>query len=407
MYCCRNAGEINPLLEQNLSHSGPQDAVKFLFDSEDLLETGIAIKNFNCKAIYTERYMGLVSLNLNVLSLDEISERFSDLNCSMPQLGMDELTAQYGSKLSVVRHEEAEALCANCCMQEARTFMRRGVPPSMRCKVWRVALGLPEEVILSEDRHFRRLRGECDRLDLLTDELFLHDIQTVTDDPRFFVFEEELKEVVFGFSRDEWVRQNCHYVIHQPIPNLIGAELPPGTAAPPCGIQPFLGFATYFAPLCYVFRQKSSLYSMSRALFCALWCKLNVLTSDPDTLLTVCKTFECLVMQSCPQLFLHLVSIGVQPLKIAFPWIQLGFVGLLEMDQLLHLWDRVIGRLPLLWIFCNLWLCISGFMDPLVLAVAAASVFVYRSEALLRVSLYFESSMFSSLYSVVRRPMLP
>jgi hypothetical protein len=30
-------------------------------------------------------------------------------------------------------------------------------------------------------------------------------------------------------------------------------------------------------------------------------------------------------------------------LQIAFSWIQLGFVGLLEVDQLLLLWDRVIG----------------------------------------------------------------
>jgi hypothetical protein len=34
-----------------------------------------------------------------------------------------------------------------------------------------------------------RLQSECHRLDLLTDQIFLHDIQTVTDDPRFFVFE--------------------------------------------------------------------------------------------------------------------------------------------------------------------------------------------------------------------------
>ncbi len=112
------------------------------------------------------------------------------------------------------------------------------------------------------------------------------------------------------------MRDNCHYQIHLPILGLVGADLPEGTAAPPCGIQPFLGFATYFAPLCYVFRSRASLYSMSRALFCRLWCKLNVLSGDGDTLLTVCKTFESLLMQSHPQLFLHLVDMGLQPLKV-------------------------------------------------------------------------------------------
>ncbi len=47
---------------------------------------------------------------------------------------------------------------------------------------------------------------------------------------------------------------------------------------------------------------------------------------------------------------------------------QLGFVGLLEMDQLLHLWERIIG-----------------YMDPTLLAVTAVAIFIHRSEMLLRV----------------------
>ncbi len=182
-------------MEQNpsMQSGGQQDAVKFLFDSEDLLETGVAVRNFNAKALHGERYLGMITLNLNVLNLQELTARFSELlSCSMPQLGLDEHTAQYGSKLSAVRHEEAEALSAAGCMLDARYFMRRGVPPSLRCKVWRVAMGLCEEPIAAEERTCQRLRGECDRLDLLTDELFLHDIQTVIDDPRFFVFEVSL-----------------------------------------------------------------------------------------------------------------------------------------------------------------------------------------------------------------------
>ena len=31
--------------------------------------------------------------------------------------------------------------------------------------------------------------------------------------------------------------------------------------------------------------------------------------------------------------------------QVAFPWLQLAFVGILEVDQILVLWDRVIGKL--------------------------------------------------------------
>jgi hypothetical protein len=48
---------------------------------------------------------------------------------------------------------------------------------------------------------------------------------------------------------------------------------------------------------------------------------------------------------------------------------QLGFVGLLEVDQILHLWERLLG-----------------FMDPTLLAVTAVAIFMHRAEMLLRVS---------------------
>jgi hypothetical protein len=114
------------------------------------------------------------------------------------------------------------------------------------------------------------------------------------------------------------VRHNCHYQIHQPLQGKLQPTYPDSCAMPPSAVQPFLGFATYFAPLCYVFKARPSLYTMCRILYCQLWCRLNVLSSDANTLLSVCKTFECLLLQVQPRLFLHLVNIGVQPLKVGY-----------------------------------------------------------------------------------------
>jgi hypothetical protein len=57
----------------------------------------------------------------------------------------------------------------------------------------------------------------------------------------------------------------------------------------------------------------------------------------------------------------------LQP-QIAFPWMQLGFIGILEIEQLLHLWDRLLG-----------------FMDTTLLAIAAVGIFIHRSEMLMKV----------------------
>ena len=66
------------------------DNVKFLFDSEDLLETGVAMEGSNAQPSYTDRYIGLIKLNLGVPKLEQIIERFRDLACTESQFGLDE-----------------------------------------------------------------------------------------------------------------------------------------------------------------------------------------------------------------------------------------------------------------------------------------------------------------------------
>jgi hypothetical protein len=88
-------------------------------------------------------------------------------------------------------------------------------------------------------------------------------------------------------------------------------------ACPPCGVQPFLGLASYFAPLCYLFKDQTSIYSVARLMYARLWSRMNVITSDPGTLLHVCCTFESLLASVHLRLFLHLLSLGVQPLQVS------------------------------------------------------------------------------------------
>jgi Rab-GTPase-TBC domain len=108
---------------------------------------------------------------------------------------------------------------------------------------------------------------------------------------------------------------------------------------------------------------------MSSLLWAKLWCKLNVISGDGGALLCVCKTFENLLAALDPKLFLHLLSLNIQPLRIAFSWIQLSFVSFFEIDQLLILWDRVIG-----------------FTDLALFSLLAVAIFIYRSEVLLNCS---------------------
>lgn len=49
--------------------------------------------------------------------------------------------------------------------------------------------------------------------------------------------------------------------------------------------------------------------------------------------LQLCRQFEMLVQSQAPSVFMHMMRLGVQPLKIAFPWLMFGFSGTLDVCE--------------------------------------------------------------------------
>ena len=279
-------------------------------------------------------------------------------------------------------------------------FYFSGVTPSLRPKIWRIALGLSaDDRDESDSSHYQSLIQKCHDYDVMTDDLFLLDVQYVSNDHRFFPFIDGIKEIVLCFSRDD---SEAVYDVHEAMRNPYNnsgsnnydnsATTTTTTATTNSSsssntnsnsnsssntndntnnenvrcVQPFLGLTNYFAPLCYLYSNRSLLYSTASRMWNTIWCKLNVITSDKGTLLYVCKTFEDLLAFLDPKLFLHLLSLDVQPLRVAFSWLQIAFVGFFEIDQLLILWDRVLG-----------------FTDLTLFSLVATAIFISRTESLL------------------------
>ncbi|KAG2518242.1 hypothetical protein BBO99_00007686 [Phytophthora kernoviae] len=112
---------------------------------------------------------------------------------------------------------------------------------------------------------------------------------------------------------------------------------------PPNGVLPFSGLVMYMAPLAYVYADPVEIYFVFRELYVRYWSKLNAIRTERGTMLPLCKLFEELIVRSSPTTVFHLINIGIKPLDIAFPWIQSAFSGVLDIDQVLLLWDRVIS----------------------------------------------------------------
>ena len=127
----------------------------------------------------------------------------------------------------------------------------------------------------------------------------------------------------------------------------------------------------YVAPLCYVYNEPAVLYFMFRTMYTRYFFHLHTLSSHPQGIVSLCLHFESLVQTHEPTLFLHLKTIGVQPLRLAFKWLVRAFSGYLASEQVLLLWDRILAY------------------DSLeLLPVLAAAIFSFRKTNLLQVQTY-------------------
>ena len=142
-----------------------------------------------------------------------------------------------------------------------------------------------------------------------------------------------MREVALCFSRDSSILRDADYLIHCPLylkaqpqggssqhddtdMSRKNADTEASIACPPNGIQPFLGLAKYIAPLCYLFTENVTVYTTMRALYCRIWCAMNVISSTPGTLYHVCQTFERLLVEGNIKLYSHLLNLKIEPLQV-------------------------------------------------------------------------------------------
>lgn len=239
-------------------------------------------------------------------------------------------------------------------------------------QMWRQSMAI--DVTAADRSFFQTQLDQADRWSYVTDDMYLLDLQRAIDSCDYFVFEDHLKSSMLAFSRDPHVKENAMAVNGAVSCTWISPEgdnstAPPNDSIPPNGVLPFSGLIMYLAPLTYISTDTAEIYFVFREMYVRYWSRLNAISPEPSTILHLCKLFEALVSQSAPTVCYHLVNAGIQPLDIAFPWIQSAFSGVLDIPQVLLLWDRVVG------------------FDSLdVLAHLAAALFQFRSDELLLVS---------------------
>ncbi|KAM8802934.1 TBC1 domain family member 19 isoform 2-T2 [Rhynchonycteris naso] len=298
-------------------------------------------------------------------------ELFVELGLTTGQLGIDDST-QVPPELFENEHVRiGQKVLAEQDSAAAQQYVRQGSPTALRAELWALILNIssqPEDIL-----YYEQLKTNVIQHDLLVDSLIYKDVKlTASNDDYYFVFEDYLYQVLLCFSRDTSVLGHFAYNSASPPKSYIRGKLGIEEYAvfyPPNGVIPFHGFSMYVAPLCFLYHEPSRLYQIFREMYVRFFFRLHSISSHPSGIVSLCLLFETLLQTYLPQLFYHLREIGAQPLRISFKWMVRAFSGYLATDQLLLLWDRILG-----------------YNSLEILAVLAAAVFAFRAVNLMEVT---------------------
>ena len=253
----------------------------------------------------------------------------------------------------------------------------------------------------SEDQDVKLLIENYHRFELLLDGTVQRDVhEAAANDENYFVFEDTMQRAVLLFLRDTWIRNHCQTPETKSlIPEEIISyeELAPSGAQtdtdvdctveseetmqtadsdtasdriqcvfPPCGFVPMQDLSYLIGPLCFAYTKQDHLYQVFQQLFARYFCFLTSPTSSHRfSLLNLLYLFETLLSERTPYLFEHLVMVDAQAQQVVLPWLLTAFASALPPEQVLAVWDLVVG-----------------YDTTEVLAVIAAAIFSFRATTL-------------------------
>ncbi|KAF1331270.1 Tbc1 domain family member 19, partial [Globisporangium splendens] len=373
-------GDNSSLTETSSDHGKKQNkpsATRFLYDGHDLLHAIQATRPSNRAAdaaAYAHAAWGSIQLQLYSPPLLEFRRLFSELSPIHGEIGLDDLFSTEWHAFLMEKNRVGDLVLTHQCINgEAVLENRMPRQSPATCLTWFALLqvwcqALALRINTETKQHFQNLLDQVARWKYLTDDMYLLDLQQTFDSSDYFVFQDHLESVIMAFTRDSYVQKHALQVngaVTHDSSSTDAEATPPNNCVPPNGVLPFGGLVMYATPLTYLYNDPVEIFYVFRELYVRYWSKLNAIRTDKSTVLGLCKLSEDLAVRFSASTVFHLINMGIKPLDIAFPWIQSAFSGVLEINQVLLLWDRVVG-----------------YNSLELIAILAAALFRFRTEEL-------------------------
>lgn len=318
-----------------------------VYAPKDFLEVLVSLKSSNYRSVEGEGTWDFTQIPLKVKSLAELRTFYKELSRGESVIGTNSYNNPnpYFNALENERIALGEKVLNSKHAPVAQEFLKKGSPRCLRGKIWCQVLG--SEATVDNSKYFDQLKSNVLTYDLLIDKLTIKDVQlTASNDDQYFVFEDLLYQILLCFSRDTEIlsifERSSASPLYGPLKNK-SSNTENLVVYPPSGIIPFHGFTMYATPFCYLYDDVIALYFTFRAFYLRYFYHLHQVSSDEQSILSLCILFYRLLQRYEPQLFLHFKTIHIHPIKIVFKWIMRCFSGHLPPDQILYLWDLILA----------------------------------------------------------------
>uniref|UniRef100_A0A671NGM3 TBC1 domain family member 19-like n=1 Tax=Sinocyclocheilus anshuiensis TaxID=1608454 RepID=A0A671NGM3_9TELE len=345
------------------------DLSKFrpVYAPKDFLEVLVGLRNPNnerSEDLTVRSHWGLIQVSLNVRDIPQMREMYPELGLTYGQLGIDDHTHVPPDLFESEHIHIGKKVVSEQDSAAAQQYSKQGCPTGLRAQLWSLILNTtndPEDIT-----HYEQLKARVINHDLLVDNLIYKDVKlTTSNDDYYFVFEDYLYQVSECMFRDEAETSRGGKSASSSVSQSIRS--PSKSSSSRCTISS-PSAAVQWAELHFAL-SPSTACSLAVGTVAGSRTWSYGLSSTSGGIVSLCLQFERLLQTHLPQLFYHLRETGAQPLRIAFKWIVRAFSGYLSTDQLLLLWDRILGY------------------DSLeIVAVLAAAVFAFRAENLMEVT---------------------
>ena len=305
----------------------------------------------------------------------------------------------------------------------ARQVCKTGCPHSQRFRLWCMALSIDVSSLGEMEAFFLKLKdGVLDTSSLL-DSILISDVSScISDNDSYFVFEDMAYQLALAFVRDpdnnailDWTEFQSHPILSAH-PNNLSAHANnlsphPNNLSPhannlsphPNNVSthdgnmfthrqfiPCHGFSCFIAPLCYLHNDVHVVYQIFKVLYNRYFRHLPAVSGHSYGILYLSAVFEALLEERIPQLVLHCHTHGIDTLRLVFKWMFYGFANCLKPDQLLLLWDRIIG-----------------FDSLLLLPMLAVAILEFRTSYLMLATTFEQAeNMLSDLHHIAILPLL-